>query len=268
MQGTHKDLVCEVSRQALESAWRDVEAIASEQKARAWVKRVIDLPCAMLGLAATGPVVLTVAVGLALDLREAPFIRQQRAGRLGRPFGLLKLKTMRTIVDDSGVLLPNDQRRSRLGELVRKFSIDELPQLWNVLVGDLSLVGPRPLWQEYVPFYRLGELARLSARPGITGLAQVSGRNTVSWDERFALDVEYCRSTSLLLDDVVILIRTVAQTLRVAETAVDQTKNLVAVRSGGSFSPPLGYRRDRCAPEHMAPSVRHRGRGRTRQCRG
>lgn len=240
----------------LEAAWLEVEELAQKQHVRESAKRAVDVPAAMLGLMLTGPMVLVAAAALALDLKEPPLIRQQRAGRLGKPFGLIKLRTMRTVVDGSGNLLPNEHRRSRLGDVIRKLSIDELPQLLNVLLGDISLVGPRPLWQEYVASYRLHELKRLALKPGITGLAQVSGRNAVGWDERFALDTEYCRSSSLIMADVMILVRTVAQAFRFGQTAVDQSRNLIAVRTGGSFSPPIGFDPDRCPPDLMAPSVR------------
>jgi len=263
-QDGSSDLVCEVSAEVLDAAWERVEAISRSQRRRMRIKRLVDLPVAMLGLAATAPLMLTVAAALAVDLRENPFLRQQRAGRLGRPFGLLKLKTMRTRFDALGDLLPNEQRRSWVGDQVRKLSIDELPQLLNVVLGDLALVGPRPLWQEYVACYRLDELPRLAMCPGITGLAQVSGRNSVGWDERFALDTQYCLSDRLIGDDLIIALRTLGQALRVGETKVNQAQNLVAARGHGAFSPPVGYQPDRCPPELMAPSERSSGR-RTRR---
>jgi sugar transferase EpsL len=126
--------------------------------------------------------------------------KQQRPGLKAKPFTLLKFRTMETDCDQNGVLLPDDQRLTPLGGWLRAWSLDELPQLFNVLKGDLSLVGPRPLLMEYLPLYSPEQARRHDLRPGITGLAQVKGRNSLSWPEKFQLDVDYVDHVSFLLD--------------------------------------------------------------------
>jgi lipopolysaccharide/colanic/teichoic acid biosynthesis glycosyltransferase len=128
------------------------------------------------------------------------FFRQQRAGTNGRLFSLLKLRTMTSARDAAGVLLPDELRMTSAGNLLRRLSLDELPQLWNVIRGDMSLVGPRPLLPEYLPLYSPEQMRRHDVRPGITGWAQVKGRNALSWEERLALDVWYVEHRSLWLD--------------------------------------------------------------------
>jgi lipopolysaccharide/colanic/teichoic acid biosynthesis glycosyltransferase len=146
--------------------------------------------------------------------------RQQRAGRLGRPFLILKFRSMSQACDAQGRLLPDLQRLQPLGRFLRNSSLDELPQLWNVLRGDMSLVGPRPLLLEYVPRYSPEQRHRLDVRPGITGLAQVSGRNSLEWEDRMRLDLEYVGRLSLGLD-LRILFRTVKRVLTAADVPAD-----------------------------------------------
>lgn len=175
-------------------------------------KRLIDVVVAAIGVVLTAPVQAVVAALIRWKMGSPVLFRQVRPGLHGRPFELLKFRTMLTpeqaggAADDAGRLTP-------LGAWLRAASLDELPSLWNVLRGDLSLVGPRPLLMHYLPHYSPEQARRHEARPGITGLAQVSGRNTLSWEQRFDLDVSYVDRCSLVLD-LQILLRTVLPVLR------------------------------------------------------
>eukprot|EP00439_Symbiodinium_sp_Y106_P088936 s1_g1472.t1 len=148
-----------------------------------------------------------VAVVIRVTLGSPILFRQERIGLAGRSFHIVKFRTMRDAVDADGVSLPDDQRMTVLGRFLRSTSIDELPELWNIVRGDMSFVGPRPLLPEYLPYYLPDQMRRHEVRPGLTGLAQINGRNSQSWDERFQLDVEYVDSQSLS-GDIVILLKT------------------------------------------------------------
>ena len=163
-------------------------------------KRLFDVVGAAAGLVVTSPVQAAAALAVRRELGSPVLFRQQRPGLGGRPFFLLKLRTMRDAVDASGRVLPDSSRLTPLGRRLRAWSIDELPELWNVLWGDMSLVGPRPLLMEYLDRYTPKQARRHEVRPGITGWAQVSGRNALSWEEKFALDVWYVDHVSVGLD--------------------------------------------------------------------
>lgn len=173
---------------------------------RRFGKRLLDGTVALLGLAVLWPVL--VAVGLLLwgAHRSSPFFKQRRPGLHGAIFTIVKFKTMNDTRATDGTLLPDAQRLTRIGRWVRAASLDELPQLWNVLVGDMSLVGPRPLLVQYLPLYSPEQARRHEVRPGITGWAQVHGRNTLSWEEKFAYDVWYVEHYSLKTDLKIILL--------------------------------------------------------------
>ncbi|GAA4372718.1 sugar transferase [Hymenobacter koreensis] len=176
-------------------------------------KRLLDVLLAAPLLLAVAPV-LTLAAGL-LKLQPGSgriLFRHRRPGLHGQLFTLYKLQTMTDARDAAGQLLPDAQRLTRLGRLLRATSIDELPQLWNVLRGDLSLVGPRPLLPEYLPLYSPEQARRHAVRPGITGWAQVNGRNAISWEQKFAYDVWYVEHLSFALD-LRILVRTAGRVL-------------------------------------------------------
>jgi sugar transferase EpsL len=177
------------------------------------LKRGMDVTAAALALVVVLPVML--AVGMAIRVCDGPPIlfRQRRPGLKGRPLALLKFRTMRETRDAEGRLLPDEARLTALGKVLRELSLDELPQLWNVLRSDMSLVGPRPLLMEYLEFYSAEEMRRHEVKPGITGWAQVNGRNGTNWPERFALDLWYVDHWSLKLD-AKILLRTLWQTLK------------------------------------------------------
>ncbi len=163
-------------------------------------KRVFDILGAGIGLLALSPVLLAVALMIRRRMGRPVFFRQVRPGLHGRPFEMIKFRTMRDAADAEGNPLSDSERLTRLGRFLRSSSLDELPELWNVLRGEMSLVGPRPLLMEYLPLYSPEQARRHEVRPGITGWAQVNGRNAISWDERFALDVWYVDNRSLRLD--------------------------------------------------------------------
>ncbi len=165
-----------------------------------WGKRALDLMGAAAGLVILGPALCVLAAAVRASMGRPVFFRQVRPGLHGRPFQLLKLRTMLDLQDPEGNALPDHQRLTRLGRLLRATSLDELPELWNVLRGDMSLVGPRPLLMEYLGRYTPDQARRHEVKPGITGWAQVNGRNALSWEERFELDVWYVDNRSLWLD--------------------------------------------------------------------
>lgn len=164
------------------------------------VKRVADVVCALALLTVLLLPMLIIALLVRLRLGSPVLFTQERAGWHGRSFRMVKFRTMRDAVDSSGRPLPDDQRMTRLGSTLRALSLDELPELWNVLKGDMSLVGPRPLYVHYLPRYSPAQARRHEMRPGITGWAQVNGRNAVSWPKRFEMDVWYVDHWSLALD--------------------------------------------------------------------
>jgi len=177
------------------------------------VKRTLDIVAALCGLLLLGPVLLVVAVLVRLKLGSPVIFAQDRPGLGGRTFRLYKFRTMTNERDEGGVPLPDTERLTDFGRALRGTSIDELPELWNVLIGDMSLVGPRPLAIEYLDRYTDEQLRRHDVRPGITGLAQVSGRNDLAWDKRLKLDTWYVDNHSLWLD-LRILVRTLVKVFR------------------------------------------------------
>jgi lipopolysaccharide/colanic/teichoic acid biosynthesis glycosyltransferase len=183
------------------------------------IKRALDLLAALCGLIVLAPVAVGVAAAVRHSMGGPVLFRQQRLGFGDREFSILKFRTMSDARDADGRLLPDSQRLTRIGAFLRKTSLDELPQLWNVLVGDMSFVGPRPLYPHYLPFYTARERMRHHVRPGITGLAQVSGRNELAWDVRLELDVQYVERQSISLD-LAIAVRTVAKVLSGSDVIV------------------------------------------------
>lgn len=180
---------------------------------RRFGKRLIDLTVAGLGLALLSPVLLVLAILVRFKLGAPVLFRQLRPGLNSAPFTLRKFRSMTDQRDDNGALLPDARRLTAFGRWLRSTSLDELPELWNVLKGEMSLVGPRPLRLEYLEHYTPEQARRHEVRPGITGLAQVTGRNGQSWEERFSLDVWYVDHCSLKLD-LYIIWRTVRVVLR------------------------------------------------------
>ena len=176
------------------------------------MKRLFDLAVAALALLALLPVILAVALAVRVALGSPVLFRQMRPGLRGRPFELFKFRTMRDARDAGGRLLADEERLTRFGRLLRSTSLDELPGLLNVLRGEMSLVGPRPLLMQYLDRYTPEQARRHEVRPGLTGWAQVNGRNAIGWNEKFALDVWYVDHRSMMLD-LKILLMTVGHVL-------------------------------------------------------
>lgn len=164
------------------------------------MKRAIDYLVAGGLLLVLSPLLPVLAALVRINLGSPVLFRQQRPGLHGRPFSILKFRSMRDDRDQDGKLLPDRARLTRFGRFLRATSLDELPELWNVLRGDMSLVGPRPLLMDYLPLYSPEQARRHEVRPGLTGWAQISGRNAISWEEKFALDVWYVDNRSIELD--------------------------------------------------------------------
>lgn len=177
------------------------------------VKRLLDLIGASIALLLLSPVMVIVAWQVRRDMGSPVLFRQTRPGLSGRPFQMIKFRTMRDATDANGTMLPDADRLTPLGRFLRASSLDEVPELWNVVRGDMSMVGPRPLLMEYLPLYSPTQARRHEIRPGVTGWAQINGRNALGWDEKFALDVWYVDNRSLWLD-MQILGRTIAKVVR------------------------------------------------------
>ena len=198
------------------------------------VKRFLDILLSGIGLIALSPVYLIVAVLVRIKLGSPVIFHQERPGYHEKIFTLCKFRTMTDERDGNGELLPDSMRLTKFGMLLRRTSLDELPELWNIVKGDMSLIGPRPLLVSYLPWYTERERKRHSVRPGLTGLAQVSGRNFIEWDKRLEKDVEYVEHISFLMD-LRILGRTVAVVFgkkeEVAEVTDDVEGNLAELRA-------------------------------------
>jgi|SRR3990172_7257886 len=164
------------------------------------LKRFLDIFGSLIGLSISIPLVLPIIFLIRMTMGSPVFFRQQRTGIEGRLFQLIKFRTMKEKFDLSGNTLPDSTRLTKLGRWLRKYSIDELPELWNVLKGDMSLVGPRPLLPQYLTRYTAEQARRHEVKPGLTGWAQINGRNAIYWEEKFKLDVWYVDNQSLWLD--------------------------------------------------------------------
>lgn len=170
------------------------------------IKRLFDFACSSLALLLLWPLLLVLFLLVRMFLGAPAFFQQERPGLHGRPFKMIKFRTMLDAVDAKGNVLPDAVRLTKFGRFLRATSLDELPELWNVVKGDMSLVGPRPLLMEYLPLYNSEQARRHLVRPGVTGWAQVNGRNALSWPEKFKLDVWYVDNRSLWLDLRILLL--------------------------------------------------------------
>ncbi|WP_298488398.1 sugar transferase [uncultured Maribacter sp.] len=171
-------------------------------------KAIVDFFVALIALLILSPVFISITIFLYFANQGKPFFYQERPGKNGKVFKIIKYKSMNDKKDESGKLLPDFKRLTTVGKFVRKYSLDEIPQLLNVLKGDMSIVGPRPLLVSYLPLYNENQRKRHNVKPGITGLAQVNGRNALSWDQKFKYDIKYVENISFMLD-VKILLKTV-----------------------------------------------------------
>lgn len=177
------------------------EIIRKQSEERVFMlKRLFDIVFSCAGLLILSPVILVVALLIRRRLGSPVLFRQTRPGLNGKPFEMIKFRSMLDAYDEQGQPLPNEQRLTHFGKKLRSTSLDELPELWNVLKGDMSLVGPRPLLVDYLPLYNETQRRRHEARPGVTGWAQINGRNAISWEEKFKYDVWYVDNQSFWLD--------------------------------------------------------------------
>jgi len=170
------------------------------------LKRLFDIAASAFGLLLLAPIIAIVAWQIRRKLGSPVLFRQVRPGLNGKPFEMIKFRTMRDAADLAGNPLPDSERMTPFGSFLRSSSLDELPELWNVLRGEMSLVGPRPLLMEYLPLYSPEQYRRHETRPGVTGWAQINGRNALSWDEKFKLDIWYVENRSFWLDLKIILL--------------------------------------------------------------
>lgn len=173
------------------------------------LKRIFDIFFSVIALFVLCPIIACLILLVRIKLGSPVFFRQVRPGKDGKPFEMIKLRSMRDALDENGMPLPDSERITPFGRFLRASSLDELPELWNVLKGNMSIVGPRPLLMEYLPFYTENETRRHQVRPGITGWAQINGRNTAAWDERLKMDVWYVDNKSIFLD-IKIIVLTIA----------------------------------------------------------
>ena len=169
------------------------------------LKRILDIAIASTALILLSPVYFIVARKVKKNLGSPVLFRQMRPGLNGQPFEMIKFRTMKDALDANGNPLPDSERLTAFGKMLRATSLDEMPELWNVIKGDMSIVGPRPLLMEYLPLYNEQQAKRHNVRPGITGYAQVNGRNAISWEKKFELDTWYVENQSLWLDFKIML---------------------------------------------------------------
>ena len=170
------------------------------------MKRIFDLIISLVGLISFSPIIIFLTVGFFISNKGNPFYFQKRPGKNEKLFSIIKFKTMNNNKNSDGTLKSDSDRLTYLGRLVRKTSLDEIPQLINVLIGDMSIIGPRPLLPEYLPLYNKAQKKRHNIRPGITGWAQINGRNAISWKKKFELDVWYVNNQSMFLDLKIVLL--------------------------------------------------------------
>jgi len=176
------------------------------------MKRLLDIIIASIALVLLSPLYFYVAYKVKKNLGSPVLFRQVRPGLHGRPFEMIKFRTMKDAIDANGQLLPDSERLTPFGRMLRSSSLDEMPELWNVIKGDMSIVGPRPLLMEYLPLYSPEQAKRHDVRPGMTGYAQVNGRNAIGWEEKFKLDTWYVENQSIWLD-FKIMLKTVKKVL-------------------------------------------------------
>ena len=178
-----------------------------------YIKRILDFILSLIALIVLSPVLLVVAILVRIKLGSPIIFKQQRPGKDEKIFTLYKFRTMTDKKDENGNLLPDSDRLTKFGKLLRSTSLDELPELINIIKGDMAIVGPRPLLVKYLPYYTKEEKHRHDVRPGLTGLAQVNGRNSISWEEKFKYDVQYVRKITFL-GDLKIILKTVKKTVK------------------------------------------------------
>lgn len=203
-----------------------------------FIKRMLDIIISLCGIIILSPIYLILWILVRVKLGSPALFTQERPGRNEKVFKLYKFRTMTDERDEKGELLPDEVRLNRFGKILRSTSLDELPELFNIIKGDMSLIGPRPLLVRYLPYYTEAERHRHDVRPGLTGLAQVNGRNALGWEDRFAYDLQYVENCSFLLD-IKVLAMTVGKVLKRSGTlsGAEQTvADFDVYRSGGKES--------------------------------
>lgn len=195
------------------------------------IKRLLDIVIASIALILLSPLYAFIAYKVRKNLGSPVIFRQVRPGLHGKPFEMIKFRTMTDERDVEGNLLPNEQRLPRFGKMLRATSLDEMPELWNVIKGDMSIVGPRPLLMDYLPLYNEEQAKRHNVRPGMTGYAQVNGRNSISWEEKFKLDTWYVENQSIWLD-FKIMFQTVKKVL--IKEGINQSEEVTMTRFLGN----------------------------------
>jgi lipopolysaccharide/colanic/teichoic acid biosynthesis glycosyltransferase len=196
-----------------------------------FIKRPMDIALSLLAIIILSPVLLIVALLVRVKLGSPVIFKQRRPGLNENIFTLYKFRTMTDEKDENGELLPNDIRLTKLGRMLRATSLDELPELFNILKGDMSLIGPRPLLAEYLPLYNEIQKHRHDVRPGLSGLAQVNGRNAISWEEKFDFDIEYVENLTFLLD-LKIILKTLLKVLK--REGINRTENIIMDKFKGN----------------------------------
>lgn len=195
------------------------------------LKRLLDIFIASIALVLLSPLYFFVAYKVRKNLGSPVLFRQVRPGLHGKPFEMIKFRTMTDERDAEGNLLPNEDRLPKFGKMLRATSLDEMPELWNVIKGDMSIVGPRPLLMDYLPLYNAEQAKRHNVRPGMTGYAQINGRNTISWEEKFKLDTWYVENQSIWLD-FKIMFQTVKKVL--IKEGINQSEEVTMTRFTGN----------------------------------
>ena len=191
-----------------------------------YVKRQMDFILSLMALIILSPVLVVLTIIGTFAMKGNPFFIQPRPGRDEKIFKLVKFRTMSNAKDKDGNLLPDELRLNKYGKFLRSTSLDELPELWNIFIGDMSIVGPRPLAVQYLPYYNENERKRHEILPGLTGLAQINGRNCVNWPKRFAYDVEYVEKVSFMLD-VKIILKTILKVFKRSGVSVRATGEII-----------------------------------------
>ncbi|WP_346884831.1 sugar transferase [Clostridium sp. UBA4395] len=196
-----------------------------------FIKRIFDVAISILGLIILLPMLIIIALIIKIKLGKPIFFIQERVGKRNKIFKMIKFRTMKDIKDENGKILPNEKRHTTIGKTLRALSLDEIPELINVIKGDMSLVGPRPLLKEYLSLFSQEQLKRHQVLPGITGWAQINGRNAISWTEKFKLDIWYVCNWSLLLD-LKILFLTIYKVIK--KDGINQDDNITMEYFNGS----------------------------------
>ena len=211
---------------------------------RKYIKRQIDIFCALAAIIVFSWLFVIVAILVRINLGSPIIFKQERPGKVGKIFTLYKFRSMTDARDENGNLIPNSVRLTKFGKILRKTSLDELPEAFNILFGHMSIIGPRPLLPEYLPYYTEEESHRHDVRPGLSGLAQVNGRNNMSWEQKFAYDIEYVNNITFL-GDLKILYMSVVKAVKMAD--IQKEKN--------TYPGFLESRRDNVVVEQQAETV-------------